>query len=150
MAEAIGLRTGRSAAGRCAVTGRAAGLVGCRAGCDRGTDVQRLAAAYLSRVAEPGSVPLWMFVSQHGYPAAAAAVRAGDVPPAVAACTEARRQSADPEADLAAAERNRIRLLTPGRRGVAALRLRRARGRWPSAGWPSGGPVSAAGRLGVS
>jgi DNA processing protein len=78
-----------------------------------GTDVQRLAAAYLSRVAEPGSVPLWMFVQRYGYPAAAAAVRAGTVPPEVAACTEARRRSADPEVDLAAAERNQIRLLTP-------------------------------------
>lgn len=75
-------------------------------------DVQRLAAAYLSRVAEPGSVPLWMFVQRYGYPAAAAAVRAGTVPPEVAACTEARRHS-DPEVDLAAAERNQIRLLTP-------------------------------------
>jgi DNA processing protein len=88
------------------------GLVGA-APVGPGTDVHRLAAAYLSRVAEPGSVPLWMFVQRYGYPAAAAAVRAGTVPPEVAACTEARRRSADPEADLAAAERNRIRLLTP-------------------------------------
>ena len=73
----------------------------------------QLAAAYLSRVAEPASVPLWMFVQHCGYPAAAAAVRAGDVPAEVAACTEARRAVADPEADLAAAERNGIRLLTP-------------------------------------
>jgi DNA processing protein len=72
-----------------------------------------LAAAYLSRVAEPASVPLWMFVQHCGYPGAAAAVRAGDVPPEVAACTEARRTAADPHADLAAAERNGIRLLTP-------------------------------------
>jgi DNA processing protein len=72
-----------------------------------------LAAAYLSRVAEPASVPLWMFVQHYGYPAAAAAVRAGEVPAEVAACTEARRTAADPEADLAAAERNGIRLLTP-------------------------------------
>ncbi len=72
-----------------------------------------LAAAYLSRVAEPASVPLWMFVEEHGYRAAAAAVRAGDVPAEVAACTEARRSAADPEADLSAAERNGIRLLTP-------------------------------------
>jgi DNA processing protein len=56
---------------------------------------------------------LWMFVGQHGYQAAAAAIRAGDVPPAVAACTESRRESADPEADLEAAERNGIRLITP-------------------------------------
>jgi DNA processing protein len=73
----------------------------------------QLAAAYLSRVAEPASVPLWMFVQHYGYPAAAAAVRAGDVPAEVASCTEARRAAADPEADLAAAERNGIRLVTP-------------------------------------
>jgi DNA processing protein len=73
----------------------------------------QLAAAYLSRVAEPASVPLWLFVRQHGYVEAAAAVRAGDVPADVASGTEARRTAADPHADLAAAERNGIRLLTP-------------------------------------
>lgn len=72
-----------------------------------------LAAAYLSRVAEPASVPLWLFVQQHGYADAAAAVRAGDVPAEVASCTEARRTAADPHLDLAAAERADIRLLTP-------------------------------------
>ena len=86
---------------------------GDRAGCRAVGEEHRVAAAYLSRVAEPASVPLWMFVQHHGYPATAAAVRAGDVPPEVAACTEARRTAADPEADLAAAERNGIRLLTP-------------------------------------
>jgi DNA processing protein len=54
-----------------------------------------------------------MFVQHCGYPAAAAAVRAGEVPAEVASCTEARRATADPEADLAAAERNGIRLVTP-------------------------------------
>jgi DNA processing protein len=73
----------------------------------------QLAAAYLSRVAEPASVPLWMFVQHYGYEAAAAAVRAGDVPAEVASCTEARRTAADPELDLATAERAGIRLLTP-------------------------------------
>ncbi|MEO6702873.1 MAG: DNA-processing protein DprA [Jatrophihabitantaceae bacterium] len=73
----------------------------------------QLAAAYLSRVAEPAAVALWHFVGEHGYLGAAAAVRAGDVPAEVAACTEARRDNADPHADLAAAERNDIRLLTP-------------------------------------
>jgi len=73
----------------------------------------QLAAAYLSRVAEPASVPLWMFVHEHGYLAAAAAVRAGEVPPEIASCTDARRTAADPELDLAAARRNGIRLLTP-------------------------------------
>ena len=80
---------------------------------EAGREELQLAAAYLSRVAEPASVPLWMFVQHCGYLAAAAAVRAGDVPAEVAACTEARRAVADPEVDLAAAERNGIRLLTP-------------------------------------
>ena len=80
---------------------------------DSAGEEHQLAAAYLNRVAEPASVPLWMFVQRHGYQAAAAAVRAGDVPAEVASCTEARRAAADPEADLAAAERNGIRLLTP-------------------------------------
>ena len=72
-----------------------------------------LAAAYLSRVAEPAALPLWLLVQEYGYVDAADAVRRGDVPPEVAACTEARRTSADPHADLAAAERNGIRLITP-------------------------------------
>lgn len=72
-----------------------------------------LAAAYLNRVAEPGSIPLWLLVREYGYAVAAELVRAGDVPTEVAACTEARRNSADPVADLAAAERNDIRLITP-------------------------------------
>lgn len=78
-----------------------------------GTADLQLAAAYLSRVAEPASVPLWLFVREYGYVAAAEAVRCGDVPPEVAAHTEARRGSADPVADLEAAERNSIRLVTP-------------------------------------
>jgi DNA processing protein len=83
------------------------------AGVDVVGEEHQLAAAYLNRVAEPASVPLWMFVQQHGYLAAAAAVRAGQVPAEVASCTEARRTAADPYADLAAAQRNGIRLLTP-------------------------------------
>lgn len=77
------------------------------------TEQELLAAAYLSRVAEPAAIPLWLLVQELGYQQAAAAVRSGDVPPEVAGCTEARRLSADPLADLAAAERNEIRLLTP-------------------------------------
>jgi DNA processing protein len=73
-----------------------------------------LAAAYLSRVAEPAAIPLWLLVREYGYVEAAEAVRRGDVPPEVAGCTEARRLSADPHADLAAAERNDIRLIVPG------------------------------------
>ena len=133
----------------------------------------QLAAAYLGRVAEPASVPLWMFVQHHGYPAAAAAVRAGDVPAEVASCTEARRTAADPEADLAAAERNGIRLLTPadedwphfafaalqatGRRRVAqwqvGLRSRPQRGEMipPLALWVRGGaPLATVGLRSVA
>ncbi|HTZ44201.1 MAG TPA: DNA-processing protein DprA [Jatrophihabitans sp.] len=64
-------------------------------------------------MAEPASVALWLFVQELGYRAAAEAVRTGDVPEEVSACTDARRSTTDPEADLAAAERNGIRLITP-------------------------------------
>ncbi|HEX2904452.1 MAG TPA: DNA-processing protein DprA [Jatrophihabitans sp.] len=76
-------------------------------------DENLLAAAYLNRVAEPAAIALWLLVREHGYRQAAAMVRAAEVPPEVAACTEARRDTTDPHADLAAAERNGIRLLTP-------------------------------------
>jgi DNA processing protein len=72
-----------------------------------------LAAAYLSRVAEPANLPLWMLVREVGYEVAAAAVRAGEVSEEVSVATEARRASAHPEDDLEAAERNGIRLVTP-------------------------------------
>lgn len=101
---------------------------------------QLLAAAYLSRVAEPGSIPLWLFVSAHGYVQAAAAIRAGEVPAEVASCTEARRDHTNAEADLEAAERNGIRLLTPladewPHFAFAALQ---ATARRRSAGWLAG------------
>ena len=73
----------------------------------------RLAVAYLSRVAEPASLPLWLLVAELGYVEAAAAVRLGEVPPEVASATEARRGTVDAEADLDAAVRNDIRLVTP-------------------------------------
>ena len=69
------------------------------------------AAAYLSRVAEPATLPLWMLVREVGYVEAAARVRAGEVSSEVASCTEARRRSADPDADLDAAARQGIRLI---------------------------------------
>jgi DNA processing protein len=72
-----------------------------------------IAAAYLSRVAEPANLALWMLVRELGYPAAAAAVRSAQVSPEVAASTEARRMTAQPEADLDAAARNNIRLIIP-------------------------------------
>ncbi|HEY2041852.1 MAG TPA: DNA-processing protein DprA [Jatrophihabitans sp.] len=77
------------------------------------TEQDLLAAAYLSRVAEPACLPLWVYVNQLGYREAAAAIRSGDAPEAVRHVTEGRRTSCDPQADLDAAERNGIRLVTP-------------------------------------
>jgi DNA processing protein len=74
------------------------------------------AAAYLSRVAEPASVPLWMLVERIGYQAAADAVRRQLLDPEVAACTVARHDGVDVKADLDAAHRNGVRLLTPASR----------------------------------
>jgi DNA processing protein len=71
------------------------------------------ARAYLSRVAEPASVPVWQLVQRLGPVDAARAIRRGTVPDAVAAATAARRDSADPIADLEAAGRHRARLVTP-------------------------------------
>ena len=96
--------------------GAGAGTIGessARAGRREPTESELLAAAYLSRVAEPAVLPLWLLVQEYGYLAAAEAVRSGDVPPEVTACTQARRLSADPHADLTAAERNDIRLIIP-------------------------------------
>ncbi len=72
-----------------------------------------LARAYLNRVAEPCSVPLWGLVREIGPVAVAARIRRGDVPRDIAEITEARRAVADPEADLAAAERSDVRLVVP-------------------------------------
>lgn len=77
------------------------------------TDEVHLAAAYLSRVAEPASLALWRFVRHEGYEGAAAAIRRGAAPPGVRKATDARRTSADPEADLDAALHNGIRLVMP-------------------------------------
>lgn len=72
-----------------------------------------LARAYLSRVAEPAHLAVWSFVSETGPVEAAAAIRTGDVPAPVRRATEARRAAADPAADLDAASRHDIRLVTP-------------------------------------
>ena len=73
-----------------------------------------LARAYLSRVAEPASVGLWLYVSAVGPVAAAAALRAERAPSTLLAETAARRAAGvDPEVDLAAAERHGVRLLVP-------------------------------------
>ncbi|MDT5371990.1 MAG: processing protein, partial [Mycobacterium sp.] len=73
----------------------------------------REAAAYLSRVAEAGSLALFRLVSERGYVQAAKDVRSGRAPWEVLRATEARRVSADPEVDLDAAERNGITLIYP-------------------------------------
>jgi DNA processing protein len=72
-----------------------------------------LARAYLSRVAEPTSIPVWDWVRRVGPVAAAATIRSGDVADDVASATEARRLAADPHSDLEVAQRHDIRLLTP-------------------------------------
>ena len=72
-----------------------------------------LARAYLSRVAEPASIPVWDWVRRHGPVAAAESIEVGDVPPAVARATAARRTSVRADDDLAAAERLGIRLVVP-------------------------------------
>ena len=76
-------------------------------------DETLLARAYLSRVAEPGGIPVWDWVRCVGPVAAAEAIRSGQVSADVAAATDARRRAADPEADLEAARRHHMRLLVP-------------------------------------
>ena len=76
-------------------------------------DETLLARAFLSRVAEPTSIPVWDWVRRVGPIVAADTIRSGRVSADVAAATEARRHSADPAADLDAAQRHGIRLLVP-------------------------------------
>ncbi|RSM85562.1 DNA-protecting protein DprA [Kibdelosporangium aridum] len=77
------------------------------------TDEQRLACAYLLKVAEPPAYALRKFVAEQGVVAAAAAVRAGEVPDAVSLETSARRHINTAAEDLAAGERAGARLVTP-------------------------------------
>ena len=72
-----------------------------------------LARAYLSRVAEPGSVPVSEFVNRFGPVQAAERIRADDVPELVRSATAARRASCDPQADLLVAEKRGIELVVP-------------------------------------
>jgi len=72
-----------------------------------------IAAAYLSRVAEPANIPLWMLINELGYIDAANAVYRAEAGPELLSATESRRECIDPQADLDAAERNGIRLITP-------------------------------------
>lgn len=77
------------------------------------TDDVLLARAYLSRVAEPDCVPLWRLVHEHGPVAAVAMILAGEEPEDLRSFVAARRTSADPHADLAAAQRCGVRLVVP-------------------------------------
>jgi DNA processing protein len=72
-----------------------------------------LARAYLSRVAEPASVPVWDCVRRLGPVAAARMIGEGGGSAQLSAATAARREHADPQADLEAAQRHGIRLVVP-------------------------------------
>jgi DNA processing protein len=77
-----------------------------------GVDVL-LARAYLSRVSEPASIPVWDLVRRLGPVAAVSALRDGSAEPRALAATTPRRDTADPVADLEAAERFGVRLVVP-------------------------------------
>jgi len=79
----------------------------------RGSAEERLARAYLLRVAEPPAARLAAFVTLHGAVEAAERVRAGAVPDAVAQETSARKEGYRPEQDLAEADRIGARLVVP-------------------------------------
>lgn len=72
-----------------------------------------LARAYLSRVGEPASIPVWAYVREVGPVLAAGAIAEGSAPERVLSATAARRADADPVADLESAERHGLRLVTP-------------------------------------
>ena len=71
------------------------------------------ARAFLSRVSEPTNIPVWDFVRRVGPVEAVDAIRAATAPPDVLDATASRRATADPDADLEAAERCGVRLLVP-------------------------------------
>lgn len=71
------------------------------------------ARAYLSRVAEPASIPLWEFVEAQGPVEAVERIRAGDIDPPVLRAVGARRDVVDPDQDLAAAARHGINVVVP-------------------------------------
>ncbi|HNM83728.1 MAG TPA: DNA-processing protein DprA [Mycobacterium sp.] len=77
-------------------------------------DAERLAWAYLSRVAEPPCPTLNAWVHAVGPVEAAARVRAGAEPAAITGHVEARRETDCAEADLETLDRRGGRLITPG------------------------------------
>lgn len=72
-----------------------------------------LARAYLSRVSEPGCIPVWGLVQRRGPVDAARALRDGSADDDSLTATAARRESADPHADLEAAAQYGLRLVVP-------------------------------------
>jgi DNA processing protein len=79
---------------------------------DLSTDVL-VARAYLSRVAEAGSLAVTGFVARHGPIEAARLIRQGEVPDDVRSATSARARTSDGDDDLAAAVRYGIRFVVP-------------------------------------
>lgn len=79
-----------------------------------GYDEERLAWAYLVRVAEPPALALVDLVDQVGAVEAARMIRAGSVPDAVADATSSRRLVDKAAEDLAVARRIGARLVVPG------------------------------------
>jgi DNA processing protein len=72
-----------------------------------------LARAFLNRVAEPDCVPLWIAVRRDGPVDTAAAIMKGRARTDVLAATAGRAATADPHADLEAAQRRGVRLVVP-------------------------------------
>lgn len=77
------------------------------------TDDVLLARAFLSRVAEPASLPIWRAVRRDGPVAAAAELRAGRIGDRTSEAMRLRARHAVPEQDLEVAERHGIRLVVP-------------------------------------
>lgn len=71
------------------------------------------ARAFLNRIAEPASIPLWLAVRRDGPVEVARAIREGRGGAMVSAAVAARAEEADPYADLEAAQRHGIRLIVP-------------------------------------
>ncbi len=77
------------------------------------SDEVLLARAYLSRVAEPASIGMWRYVQAVGPIEAMREIRGERAWPSLLGETASRRGEADPQADLAAAERHGVRLVVP-------------------------------------
>src|SRR3954470_4814532 len=72
-----------------------------------------IARAFVNRVAEPASVPLWIAVRRDGPVEVARAIREGRAGSLVSEAVAARAATADPYADLEAAQRHGARLVVP-------------------------------------